>query len=325
MPPRKRTATATAEPTEPTAAAPDGTPPPEPEVPDLEVTPRSPGTLWDADVLDGLTAEQLAGLDLLRQPLPAHLIGKKPIGGPKKQSGRYPEGTPMAKCEVCHGYLPRDHQHLDFAGHAAVTERFLAADPAWMWTPVADPAQKGLPTINSGMWIYLTICGVTRLGFGDAGDNSGGNGVKEMIGDALRNAGMRFGVGLELWHKGDLHPAAQAGAQDSQQQAQRPADSSATAPADQARAEQDRAAEQAPGDPSEVTAQAWVERMVGTQSLAVTTAMMRDAGLAGKLQEPVQIPGQDEPVPLEEAFTRRVKWLRSQQQAPTEPDERQQP
>jgi hypothetical protein len=168
------------------------------------------------------------------------------------------------------------------------------------------------------MWIYLTICGVTRLGFGDPGDNSngGGSAVKEIIGDALRNAGMRFGVGLDLWHKGDLHPAAQAGAQGGQQQAQRPADGSAATPGDQARAEQDRAAEQAPGDPSEVTAQTWVDRMVGTQSLAVTTAMMRDAGLGGKLQEQVQIPGQPEPVVLEEAFTRRIKWLRAQQQAP---------
>ncbi len=28
-----------------------------------------------------------------------------------------------------------------------------------------------------------------------------------MIGDALRNAAMRFGAALDLWHKGDLHVA----------------------------------------------------------------------------------------------------------------------
>jgi hypothetical protein len=27
-----------------------------------------------------------------------------------------------------------------------------------------------------------------------------------VIGDALRNAAMRFGVALDLWHKGELHP-----------------------------------------------------------------------------------------------------------------------
>ena len=55
------------------------------------------------------------------------------------------------------------------------------------------------------MWIKLTVCGVTRLGYGDAGDKSGPNAIRKMIGDALRNAAMRFGATLELWHKGDLH------------------------------------------------------------------------------------------------------------------------
>ena len=32
-----------------------------------------------------------------------------------------------------------------------------------------------------------------------------GSREKEVIGDALRNAAMRFGAALELWHKGDLH------------------------------------------------------------------------------------------------------------------------
>ncbi|MDZ7905194.1 MAG: hypothetical protein U5N55_05030 [Cypionkella sp.] len=56
-----------------------------------------------------------------------------------------------------------------------------------------------------GMWIKLTVCGVTRLGYGHPDGKSGGNAVKELIGDALRNAAMRFGAALDLWHKGDLH------------------------------------------------------------------------------------------------------------------------
>jgi hypothetical protein len=55
------------------------------------------------------------------------------------------------------------------------------------------------------MWIKLTVCGVTRLGYGHAGDKEGGDAIKEIIGDALRNAAMRFGAALDLWHKGDLH------------------------------------------------------------------------------------------------------------------------
>jgi hypothetical protein len=55
------------------------------------------------------------------------------------------------------------------------------------------------------MWIKLTVCGVTRLGYGHAEGKQGGDAIKEVIGDALRNAAMRFGAALDLWHKGDLH------------------------------------------------------------------------------------------------------------------------
>ena len=66
---------------------------------------------------------------------------------------------------------------------------------------------NGLPVMDElgGMWIKLTVCGVTRLGYGHAGSKTGGDAIKEVIGDALRNAAMRFGAALDLWHKGDLH------------------------------------------------------------------------------------------------------------------------
>ena len=51
----------------------------------------------------------------------------------------------------------------------------------------------------------MTVCGITRLGYGHSDGKSGGDAVKEVIGDALRNAAMRFGAALDLWHKGDLH------------------------------------------------------------------------------------------------------------------------
>ncbi len=40
-----------------------------------------------------------------------------------------------------------------------------------------------------------------HVGCGDAGQKTGGDAMKERIGDALRNAGMRFGIALDLWHK----------------------------------------------------------------------------------------------------------------------------
>lgn len=92
---------------------------------------------------------------------------------------------------------------LDYVGHADVTDRLLTVDPGWTWEPAAVD-EFGQPQINrDGLWIKLTVCGVTRYGFGDAQGKSGGDAVKEMIGDAIRNAAMRFGVALDLWSKSD--------------------------------------------------------------------------------------------------------------------------
>ena len=96
--------------------------------------------------------------------------------------------------------------HLDYVGHAAATDRLLDVDLEWDWEPMAFDA-NGLPQFdrNGGLWIKLTVCGKTRIGYGNADGKQGGDAVKEIIGDAIRNGGMRFGMALDLWHKGDLH------------------------------------------------------------------------------------------------------------------------
>ena len=103
-------------------------------------------------------------------------------------------------------YLPKGGTRLAYVGHAALTNRLLDVDPEWSWEPLALD-DRGLPALdeNGGLWIRLTVCGVTRLGYGDAGQKKGGDAMKERIGDALRNAAMRFGAALDLWHKGELH------------------------------------------------------------------------------------------------------------------------
>ena len=100
------------------------------------------------------------------------------------------------------GQLPKGGAKLDYVGHAATTDRLLAVDPEWTWEPVAFDA-NGLPAFSAGkgLWIRLTVCGVTRYGFGD------GTSIKECIGDAIRNAAMRFGVALDLWGKEELEQA----------------------------------------------------------------------------------------------------------------------
>ena len=115
--------------------------------------------------------------------------------------------APFPENQISH--LPKGGVKLAYVGHAALTDRLLDTDPAWTWEPLALNVQ-GLPALDDcgGLWIKLTVCGITRLGYGDAGAKKGGDAMKERIGDALRNAAMRFGAALDLWHKGDLHARA---------------------------------------------------------------------------------------------------------------------
>ncbi len=124
--------------------------------------------------MSDLTPERATAL---RRPFPAETIGKLPKGGVM----------------------------LDYVGHAAVTDRLLTVDPTWSWEPFSI-GPDGLPALDrsNNLWIRLTICGVTRIGVGD------GKSAKECIGDAIRNAAMRFGVALDLWAKEDLVEFAQA-------------------------------------------------------------------------------------------------------------------
>ena len=140
------------------------------------------------------------GLRKLREPFEVGQINKLPKP--------YKRDSQKGKCNECGGYHGLPAVHLDYVGHAALTDRLLQVDPEWSWEPLAV-GPDGLPQFDrtGGLWIRLTILGVTRLGYGDADGKSGGNAVKEAIGDALRNAGMRFGAALDLWHKGDLAAA----------------------------------------------------------------------------------------------------------------------
>jgi hypothetical protein len=103
------------------------------------------------------------------------------------------------------GKLPKGGAQLDYVGHAAVTDRLLAVDPFWNWEPVAFD-DRGFPrfTDAGGLWIRLTVRGVTRLGYGEPMGGDVHDKTKSAIGNAIRNAAMRFGVALDLWAKEDL-------------------------------------------------------------------------------------------------------------------------
>jgi hypothetical protein len=124
--------------------------------------------------------------DALRAPFPKEQIQKLPTGG----------------------------LQLDYVSHAWVTDRLLQVDPMWTWKPLAF-TEAGLPAFdsNGGLWIELTVCGVTRYGYGEPQGRDKFDQTKGAIGNAIRNAAMRFGVALDLWAKeapGETKPAPKA-------------------------------------------------------------------------------------------------------------------
>ncbi len=156
--------------------------------------------------MNAATKPQKAGLDLLREPFPANMISKLPKPTKRQTEDVKADCKNGIRCKLCGQWHHPDVVHLDYVGHAALTDRLLDCDPHWSWEPVAF-SQAGTPLMdeNGGMWIKLTVCGVSRLGYGHPDGKRGGDAIKETIGDALRNAAMRFGAALDLWHKGDLH------------------------------------------------------------------------------------------------------------------------
>jgi hypothetical protein len=101
------------------------------------------------------------------------------------------------------GKLPKGGTQLDFVGHADITRILLEIDPTWRWVPIAW--DNGRPAIHvengiATMWGELTVLGQARLGVGSVrADKQELD--KELVGDFLRNAAMRFGICLSLWTK----------------------------------------------------------------------------------------------------------------------------
>ena len=89
-----------------------------------------------------------------------------------------------------------------YINHAVVTDRLIEVDPAWYWQPISVDPSTGMPLLddNNGLWIRLTICGVSRIGYGASEPHQkGADAIKTAISDAIKNAAMRFGVALDLW------------------------------------------------------------------------------------------------------------------------------
>ena len=104
--------------------------------------------------------------------------------------------------------LPKGGVQLQYLGHADTTRALIEADPTWTWCPMATD-DAGLPVLDRddqgrpvGMWIWIQVCGVERPAYGSC-EPGKRDAVKELIGDALRNGAMRFGVAGALWSRAD--------------------------------------------------------------------------------------------------------------------------
>ena len=108
--------------------------------------------------------------------------------------------APFPKSQI--QQLPKGGIRLDYVSHGNVTRRLLEVDPEWNWEPMSFDDQ-GLPLFDErgGLWIKLTVCGVTRIGYGEPQGSDTYDRIKGAIGNAIRVAAMRFGVALDLWAK----------------------------------------------------------------------------------------------------------------------------
>lgn len=101
--------------------------------------------------------------------------------------------------------LPKGGIQLDFVGHADITRILIEIDPLWTWEPCGWLLGRPDIHIENGiatMWARLTLLGKTMIGLGSCrADKS--DYEKELIGDFLRNASMRFGICLSLWTKSE--------------------------------------------------------------------------------------------------------------------------
>lgn len=149
----------------------------------------------------GMTPAKAAAL---RAPFADSAIGYKPTvwcRACRESRTKACDNHQKNRCTKCRQNVTTAHTDLAFVGHAEVTDRLLQVDPTWFWEPLAY-TPDGLPAIDretGGLWIRLTVCGVTRIGYGDAEGKNGPSAIKELVGDAVRVTAMRFGVGLDLW------------------------------------------------------------------------------------------------------------------------------
>lgn len=136
----------------------------------------------------------------LRKPFPPSKRGQRPEITCRlckwAQNGRCEHHGWINDCETCGTSHTTAAEHIDYVGHAQVTDRLNKVDPEWTWEPLATD-DRGVPVLDGdgNLWILMTVCGVTRTELGD------GSTMKDRVANAIRRGAMRFGVAIDLWAK----------------------------------------------------------------------------------------------------------------------------
>lgn len=147
----------------------------------------------------------------LMAPFPEDWVEKlpKPLKGRDENRGRCDSNAYSADGHFCGGWHARA-VHLDYVGHAGITMRLndTVGPAGWNLEPMSVDSD-GLPIISGKeFWVRLTILGVSKIELA-----ANFQSPQEALGDGLRRAAMRFGVGTYLWSKSD-HALNMAVAQD---------------------------------------------------------------------------------------------------------------
>ena len=187
--------------------------------------------------VEGVTLEQWGQLtwsQKLRWPFPTDLVCYRPqpwcraCGDAKS---RVCSDHKKQWCDTCRQSLTEAHTDLAYVGHADVNERLDLVDPEWSWRPlnfsvpeelmgkaVVESPEMFMRVLEAhapkydnegGLWIIMAIHNddgvpVQRIGYGDAPGKRGSSAIKEIIGDAIRNAAMRYGVARYLWSRSEI-------------------------------------------------------------------------------------------------------------------------
>lgn len=143
----------------------------------------------------------------LAKPFDSQQVGKLPRGGDDVPKGQW------SRCRECKQKTPPNHFHVDYIGHAVVTDRLnsVVGPAGWSWTLVTVERDQGgrLLAVVGEMTVLEHTKG-PEIGTPAQTQREYGDALKSAISDYICRAAMRFGVALDLWAKQQLESASAA-------------------------------------------------------------------------------------------------------------------